>query len=229
MENLSFQEFELNTSTQRSGLLLFSPDPDTFKVTFDDLKIKWSGHIHILVNARWTEYLQENLKVSWIVIDPTRKRAANLLRSTYKPRTVTLGQLFPDLYYKVVYDTVMAGTSQVRSKMVKCQVKVTCCCSRGDGLSMRRVVIGMEDMTRNRGRKSRRKFLVNVKQGVTILLNAIQNGERKKFNLPKQDFDKFQISDPEREKAGRLRYDALQRNRIRKFVPNTKLASIKLH
>ena len=62
----------------------------------------------------------------------------------------------------------------------------------------------MEDMTINR-------YLVTLKQGATILLNAIQNGERKKFDLPKQEFDKFQISKLQRKKNKKRKsiYDLL--------------------
>jgi len=149
------------------------------------------GHIRIPVNASWIEYLQENLKLSWIVIHPTRKRAASLFRYTCKPISVTRRRKYKDVTHEVVYGTVIAGECQVRSEMVNCHVKVMCCKNGGDGLDVMRVVIEMEDMNRD---------LVTVKQGVSILHNAIQNGQRKKFDLPKQEFDKFQISDLQRKK-----------------------------
>lgn len=171
----------------------FFPCLDKFQVTFADLNIKSLGHIHIPKNVRWVEYLQENLKLSWIVIDPTQKHAANLFRYTCKPRSVKIQPLYKDEYHKVVCGTVMAGEGQVRSEMVNCLVKLTCFSNGGDGLYVRKVVIVMEDTTINRN-------LVALKQGATILLNAIQNGERKKFDLPKQEVDKFQISNLQRKK-----------------------------
>jgi len=153
---------------------------DTFDVTFYEYwKVKPLGHIHIPVNASWSEYLKENLKLSWIVIDPTQKRAANLFRYTCKPLSAALRQVY-NVYHEVVYGTVMAGESQVRSEMVNCLVKVMCFSNDGDGLDVMRVMVEMEDMTRNR--------------------DLCYSEARKKFDLPKQEFDKFQISKLQRKK-----------------------------
>ncbi|KEH34429.1 putative F-box domain-containing protein [Medicago truncatula] len=134
-----------------------------------DVKFDYSNldHIHFLVNEEYNEYLQENLRLSWVVIDPTRKRAAKLFCSSVEPLSV-----IPWLnHYEVVYAMVMAGESQVRTKMINCVVRVFCFFNE-DELHLRRVLSRMEDVD---------GCLVGVEQGVTILLNAIHYGERKKF------------------------------------------------
>jgi len=135
-----------------------------FDVKFDDSNL---GHIYSWVNEGYNEYLQENLRLSWVVIDPTRKRAANLFRSSVKPIMV-----IPWVnHYEVVYAMEMAGESHVRTKMINCVVRVFCFFNE-DELHLKRVLSKIEDMD---------GCLVGVEQCVTILLNAIQNGERKKF------------------------------------------------
>jgi hypothetical protein len=134
-----------------------------------DVKFDYSnlGHINFQVNEEYNEYLQENLRLSWVVIDPTQKRAANLFCSSVKPLSV-----IPWLdHYDVVYAMEMVGESQVRTKIINCVVRVSCFFNE-DELHLRRVLSRVEEMD---------GFLVGVKQGVIILLNAIQNGERKKF------------------------------------------------
>ncbi|RHN67828.1 putative F-box domain, leucine-rich repeat domain, L domain-containing protein [Medicago truncatula] len=82
---------------------------DLFHLTFDDLNM---SHIH---TKEWKEEdvlknLWTLLKLSWIVIDPIRKRAANLLRSSCEPVRVSqrnhergLGE------HTIQYELVMAG------------------------------------------------------------------------------------------------------------------------
>ena len=140
--------------------------PYFFRYIFD-VKLEGSNLGHIYCHEEYNEYLQENLRLSWVVIDPTRKRAANLFCSGVKPLSVKpfLG------HYRVVYAMEMAGESQVRTKMIICLVRIWCFFNK-DGLHLKGVLAKMDDMDGN---------LVGVEQGVTILLNAIQNGERKKF------------------------------------------------
>jgi hypothetical protein len=154
---------------------------DLFHLTlFDDLNM---GHIH---TEEWKEYMPKNLwtglRLSWIVIDPIRKRAANLLRSSCKPIFVERLYWLGPGEYVIMYEMVMAGECQVPMEMVKCRVSVSCF-SNADGLHLKEVVVTMENIiSRN---------LVKLNQFVTILLNAIQNGERKKFDLPREEYVKM--------------------------------------
>jgi len=153
---------------------------DLFHVTFDDFNM---GHIH---NEEWEEYVAENLRLSWtdlrlswIVIDPIRKHAANLIRSSCIPSSVgqTMHWWGPG-EHKILYEMVMAGECQVPTEMemVKCKVSVSCF-PNDDGLHLKEVVVRMNDMISGN--------LVGLNQCVAILLNAIQNGEWKKFDLPR--------------------------------------------
>ena len=139
---------------------------DLYCLLFDDL---YMGRIH---NEPWNECLKEKeLRLSWIVIDPTHKRAANLLPSSRKPVMVARCiHRYGQCEYEMLCEKAMAGEYQIP---IKCQVRVICF-SNADGLHLKEVVVRMKDMiSRN---------LVGLPQCVTILLNAIQNGERKKFD-----------------------------------------------
>jgi hypothetical protein len=105
----------------------------------------------------WTKYLSENLRLSWVVIDPLQNRAASLFRSSCKPLLFTQG-----MNIVVEYSTMMAGQN--------CRVIITCYGKNGRyGLHMRSVLFRIVDMNRE---------LVLERQDGIILLNAIQNGER---------------------------------------------------
>lgn len=119
-----------------------------------------SLHTHTRVKKEswdWTKYLSENLRLSWVVIDPLQNRAASLFRSSCKPLLFTQG-----MNIVVEYSTMMAGQN--------CRVFITCCVKNGRyGLHMRSVLFRIMDMNRE---------LVLERQAGIILLNAIQNGER---------------------------------------------------
>jgi len=104
----------------------------------------------------WTEYLHENLRLSWVIIDPIQNRAAGLFRSSCKPLSVN--QMLTKI--EVMYSTMMAGQ--------KWQVKVKCRWKDGgDRLYVRSVEFGIEHMTGELGRQA----------GIN-LVDVIQNGER---------------------------------------------------
>jgi hypothetical protein len=139
---------------------------DLIHLMFDDL---YMGRIH---NETWKEYLEEkDLRLSWIVIDPTRKRAANLIPFSRKPYMVArCVYRYGRCEYEMLCEKAMAGEYQVP---MKCQVRVTCF-SNADGLYLKNVAVRMKDMIR--------RNIVGRTQCIKILLNAIQNGERKKFD-----------------------------------------------
>jgi len=119
------------------------------------------------------EYLKENLRLSWVVIESYRKRAGSLFRSSVKP--VSVKHVSASLETKVVYETMMPGLSEDYTEMVKCKVKVTCHRKGGDdGFYVNNLELQMNDMNGK---------IVWEKHGVKVLMNAIKNGKRKKKEL----------------------------------------------
>jgi hypothetical protein len=102
-----------------------------FDVKSDDSNL---GHIHFRVKAESSEYLQENLRLSWVVIDPTRKRAANLFCSSVKPLSVR--PLSYHYNYDVVYGMEMVG--ERTTEMINFEVTVPCF-FKGDWFQVRGV------------------------------------------------------------------------------------------
>lgn len=116
------------------------------------------------------EYLKENLRLSWVVIETHQKRAGSLFCSSVKP--VSVEHVSASLETKVVYETMMPGLSEDYTEMVKCKVKVTCHRKGGDdGFYVNNLELQMKDMN---GKS------VWEKHGTKVLLNVIENGERKK-------------------------------------------------
>ncbi|XP_061343814.1 F-box protein At2g27310-like [Gastrolobium bilobum] len=128
----------------------------------------------------WLKHLEENLSLSWVVIDPTRKRAANLSSR----RAVSVQRHWLTRELEVLYAVVMAGEQQRSTELVQCVVKVTCCGKVGGELHVKEVNLVMEDME---GRH------VTGREGVAILQRAMENGERKKVDgvKAKESFEKF--------------------------------------
>ncbi|KAJ1440724.1 F-box-like domain superfamily [Sesbania bispinosa] len=92
-------------------------------------------------DEEFLKHLEESLSLSWIVIDPTRKRAANV--SSRRPVSVRRHWLTRDL--EVLFSVVMAGERRRATEMVQCMVKVTCCGKVGGELHVREVNLVMED------------------------------------------------------------------------------------
>ncbi|KAK7257602.1 hypothetical protein RIF29_31685 [Crotalaria pallida] len=120
-------------------------------------------------NEEWMRELQESFSLSWILIDPVRKRAANL--SSRRPVSVQRHWLTRDL--EIVYAVVMAGERGSSTEKVRCLVKVTCGGKVGGELHVKEVNMVMEDMDGGK---------VKGKEGVMILQNAMENGERKRVD-----------------------------------------------
>ncbi|MCH83729.1 F-box protein [Trifolium medium] len=119
------------------------------------------------------EYLKQKLTFSCMAIDPRgRKRAAGSLFTSgckaVSAEPVTLGVM-------VVFESVLpvpAGLSNFYTEMIKCRVVVTCCWKgdKEDKCFVNFVYFTMKDMNG--------KPLVD-RHGAAIILNAIQNGERR--------------------------------------------------
>ncbi|KAI5412500.1 F-box protein At2g27310 [Lathyrus oleraceus] len=125
------------------------------------------------------EWLEENLTLSWIMIEPTRKRSVNL--SSRLPVTVRRHWLTGEL--EVLYAVVMG--------LVQCTIKVTCCGKPGGEMHVREVSFSMEDMD---GR-----HMVG-RDSLVILQGAMEKGERKKVDVEesKKRFEKFYLMKRER-------------------------------
>ncbi|KAF7152764.1 hypothetical protein RHSIM_Rhsim01G0203300 [Rhododendron simsii] len=84
--------------------------------------------------------LEENLTLSWILIDPTRTRAADV--SSQRPILVRRNWLSNDV--ELCYATVLSG-----GELVQCLVAVTCG-GGGTGLAVGEVRLNVEDMERKK-------------------------------------------------------------------------------
>ncbi|ESW22043.1 hypothetical protein PHAVU_005G121900 [Phaseolus vulgaris] len=104
-------------------------------------------------------HLEQNLELSWIVIDPTGKRAANL--SSRRPVAARRHWLTGDL--EVSFAVTMES--------VQCVIRVTCFGKAGGAMHVREVGLMMED-TEGRHVIGRDSFV--------ILQDAMANGERRK-------------------------------------------------
>ncbi|OMO83208.1 F-box protein [Corchorus olitorius] len=143
----------------------------------------------------WLKHLEENLSLSWIVIDPTRKKAVNM--SSRGPVSVQRHWLTGDV--QVRFGTVMAGDGWRGSarEMVECGVVVICGGKEGGEMHVNEVSMVMEDMDGK---------ALNGKDSLVILKGVVENGRRKKLNgnEGKEKYEKFEERKRER-KEGRQR------------------------
>ena len=116
---------------------------------------------------KWLSHLEDTLTLSWILIDPTRKRAANL--SSLRPVSVKRHWLTGEV--QIRYATVVGGDRTVGSEVVQCGIVVTCAGKEGGEMQVREVNLQVEDME---GRH------LNGKESLVILQEALENGRRKK-------------------------------------------------
>lgn len=115
--------------------------------------------------------LEKNLKLSWIVIDPARKRAVNV--SSLRP--VSVRPYWNGNDVQVVYATVLSGNCNGgdSSEFVECRVVTTFGCKEGKDLKVRELSLSMEDMHMRR---------MSGEKCLRILEEAMESGERKKGN-----------------------------------------------
>ncbi|XP_010246018.1 PREDICTED: probable F-box protein At1g60180 [Nelumbo nucifera] len=110
--------------------------------------------------------LAENLKLSWIVIDATGRRAANL--SSWRPVSVQRHWLSREIHAR--FATILAG-DRGSTEFVQCGIVVTCGGCEGGEMQMREVSLQVEDMDGTN---------LNGKDSLVIMQRAMQRGERKK-------------------------------------------------
>ncbi|KAK7402049.1 hypothetical protein VNO78_14008 [Psophocarpus tetragonolobus] len=106
-------------------------------------------------------HLQENLTLSWIIMDPSLKRAANL--SSRRPLSAYRHCLSGDLH--LLYALPM--------ETVQCVIKVTCFGKLGGPMHVRQVTLSIED--------THGKLLMG-RDTLLILQDALIHGQRKKFD-----------------------------------------------
>ncbi|KAK4780142.1 hypothetical protein SAY87_016248 [Trapa incisa] len=125
--------------------------------------------------AEWFKQLEDNLKLSWIVIDPIINRAVNL--SSRHAVSIRRHPLTGNV--QVRYNTVVAGESQRGSaaEVVQFGTKVTFTAGKskggsgGEGLEVAEVSLLVEDME---GRN------LNGRDSLVILRKAMEEGGRKR-------------------------------------------------
>ncbi|XWS52815.1 hypothetical protein CRYUN_Cryun11dG0104500 [Craigia yunnanensis] len=131
----------------------------------------------------WLNHLEENLSLSWIVIDPTRKKAVN----TSSRRAVSVQRHWLTGDVQVRFGMVMAGDERRGSsrEFVECKVVVTCGGKEGGETHVREVSMVMEDME-GKG--------LNGKDGLVILEGVTESGRRKKGNgnEGKEKYEEFE-------------------------------------
>ncbi|KAE8711456.1 putative Leucine-rich repeat family protein [Hibiscus syriacus] len=117
----------------------------------------------------WLKQKEENLSLSLIVIDPTRKRAVNM--SSRRAVSVQRHWLTGDVHMR--FGTVLSGDKRRGSarEWVECGVVVTCCGKEGGEMQVREVSMVMEDME-GKG--------LNGKDSLVILGGIIGEGRKKK-------------------------------------------------
>uniref|UniRef100_A0A2N9EXI9 F-box domain-containing protein n=1 Tax=Fagus sylvatica TaxID=28930 RepID=A0A2N9EXI9_FAGSY len=133
--------------------------------------------------------LEEDLELSWILIDPIGRRAMNV--SSQKPVSVQRHWLSGEV--QVRFATILAGERGASSEFVQCGVVITCGGSQGGGLLVKEMSLQVEDMD---------GVHLNGKESLVILQRAMEGkkGIRRR-----------------REEEGRKRYqEFLERKKERK-------------
>lgn len=135
--------------------------------------------------------LEDNLTLSWIVIDPTRKRAANV--SSLRP--VLVQPHWADNDIEVRYATVMAGDCRGgRSEFVECRIGAIFGCMEGRELELKEVNLQVQDMDRR---------CLNGNDSLGILQDAMESGRRKKGNKGEEKERYREYVDMKRERRER--------------------------
>ncbi|KAL6966836.1 hypothetical protein U1Q18_032630 [Sarracenia purpurea var. burkii] len=109
--------------------------------------------------------LEDNMALSWILIDPTRKRSGNF--SSLKPVSVNRHWLTGDI--QVRYAKILAGDR--RGEFFQCAVVVTCGGKEKWELQLREVNLQVEDME---GKS------LSGKDSLVVLQEAMESGKRRK-------------------------------------------------
>ncbi|XP_007027856.2 PREDICTED: probable F-box protein At1g60180 [Theobroma cacao] len=126
--------------------------------------------------------LEEDMELSWILIDPIGKRAMNI--SSQRPVAVHPHWLSRELQVKFAA-VVAGGESETATELVQCGVVVTCGVSAGGEMHVTEVSLQVEDMD---------GMFLNGRDSLVILKKGLEGerGKRKKREAErKQEFLKF--------------------------------------
>lgn len=112
-------------------------------------------------------HLEENLTLSWILVDPTRNRAMNV--SSRRPVSVQRNWFTGDT--EVMFATIMGGDEGREPEIVECKVVVAWSGKEGGVVEVREVSMVVEDIE---GRR------LSGKESMEVLGGAMEGGKRKK-------------------------------------------------
>ncbi|EEF38577.1 F-box protein At2g27310 [Ricinus communis] len=128
----------------------------------------------------WLKQLEEDVTLSWILIDPEQKRAVNI--SSKRPVSVQRHWLTGEVQAK--FATIFAGDRGKGSETeyVECEVVVTCGGKEGGEVRVRDVSMGMEDMEGK---------ALTGEDSLVILKEATERGERRRGEDGKERYKEF--------------------------------------
>ncbi|XP_068339949.1 F-box protein At2g27310-like [Pyrus communis] len=182
---------KVQASETESEWFLCSP----FRVDLLDPKETFRTPIrHAGEGQKSLKHLEENLSLSWIVIDPTRKRAANL--SSRRPVTVQKHRLTGEIHLR--FATILVG--EKKGEYVQCGAVVTCKGTEGGELHVREVSMHVEAMEGNH---------LNGRESLVILQTSIEGGKRRKEIKGKARLEEYLEMKRERKKRRERREKAL--------------------
>ncbi|XP_062082539.1 F-box protein At2g27310 [Humulus lupulus] len=141
-------------------------------------------------DGAWLKHLEDNLTLSWILIDPNLKRAANV--SSRRPVSVKRHWLTGEIQLR--FSTVMAGEGSNGSpgwwvgaatrEVVQCGVVVTCGGDKEGGrMYVREVGLHVEDMEGKHLKGS---------ESLVILGNAVEGGARRKARKSTEGKERYE-------------------------------------
>ncbi|XP_022730183.1 F-box protein At2g27310-like [Durio zibethinus] len=187
---------EMETS---SGWFLCSP----FRVDLLDPKDSTSTPIKYFGGSKddtWLKHLEENLSLSWIVIDPTRKKAVNMSSR----RAVSLQRHWLTGDVQVRFGTVVMSGDELRGssrELVECAVVVMCGGKEGEDMHVREVSMVMDDMEGK---------ALNGKDSLLILEGVMERGRRRgNGNEGKEKYEEYEGKKRERKKRKQRKERAL--------------------
>lgn len=139
-----------------------------------EMPITYQGDDNILMSK-----LEDNLTLSWIVIDPMLKRAANV--SSLKPVSVqpNCDKTGIEVTYAIILSGDCCGIDTAES--VECRLVAKFCCEKGHSIELRELSLCLVDMVRSR---------LNGEMSFRILKEAMENGERRKENGQGKEYAK---------------------------------------
>ncbi|KAJ8767859.1 hypothetical protein K2173_020799 [Erythroxylum novogranatense] len=128
------------------------------------------------VGVKWLKQLEENMRLSWKMIDPELRRAVNV--SSDRPVSVKKHWLTGEV--EVKFATVVDGIGGP----VKWEVVLTCGGKEGGETEMTELSMGVEDMEGKR---------LNGRDSLVILQSAMERGERRRarFGVERQRYEEF--------------------------------------